>query len=127
MDKQLVHSPEIEHLISKEEIEQFYKLLKKMNTAISEIENITENTGLTDAHQGILPYVIEFTVNCSVSKKGASITISPELAAKFQNVYEINLTTDNYENLIGDFMAQITDTLATTCSKYIPKSENENE
>ena len=45
---------------------------------------------------------------------------------KLQKIYYIDMTTDNYSEMVESFLDQITQTLAQTCQKFIPTPTTEN-
>lgn len=114
----------VSDIISLEEVEQFYNLLKKMNKANAVLEQI-ESSNLDPAPdiEGVVPYQVEISINCTVSHKGSSVAISPTVVDKLQKIYYIDMTTDNYSDMVESFLDKITDTLSDTCRTFIPPTE----
>lgn len=126
MDTELEQYSKVSDIISLEEVAQFHELLKKMHKANAVLEQLEQTEELEPPPEGVVPYQITIQVLCDVFQKENSITLSPKLMEKLQKVYYIDMTTDNYSEMVESFLDQITQTLAQTCQKFIPTPTTEN-
>lgn len=127
MDTELEAYSKVSDIISQEEVLQFYDLLKKMhkaNAVLEDLENVNnEEEPIPD---GVLPYQIAIQVLCDVTQKENAVTLSPKLVEKLQKIYYIDMTTENYSEMVEHFLDQITETLTNACAKFIPQPTTEN-
>ena len=112
----------VSSIISREEVETFYSLLKKMHKANAVLEELENQEPKVEKSEGIVPYEISIGVTCIVTQKGSSMVMAPSVVEKLQKIYYIDMTTDNYSDMVEAFLDKITDTLSNTCSDFIPKS-----
>jgi hypothetical protein len=111
---------QVSDIISREEVEQFYALLQKMHKANAALEKLEQSDTEPKIPDGVVPYELAITVNCTVSQKESAVSLSPAVIEKLQKVYYIDMTTDNYSDMVEAFLDNITDALTNTCQKFIP-------
>ncbi len=111
---------QVSDIISREEVEQFYGLLQKMHKANAALEKLEAEETEPKIPEGITPYELTISVNCTVSQKGAEVSLSPSVIEKLQKIYYIDMTTDNYSEMVESFLDNITEALSGTCKKFIP-------
>jgi hypothetical protein len=127
MDTGLEQYEKVSDIISPQEITQFYDLLKKMHKANAVLDQLENTEEPEPQPEGVVPYQVAIQVLCEVTQKENAITLSPKLVEKLQKIYYIDMTTDNYGDMVESFLDQITETLSQTCSKFIPQPTTENE
>lgn len=123
-------TPDISKIITKEEVEDFYRLLEKMNKAYAEIDkynidNLEEqNQHTTDAEE---PYQIVLKLGCEVFRSSNSITIAKEIIENYSKNYIIDIVTDNVDSIVESLLSHITQSLTEKCKIIIPKSSKETK
>jgi hypothetical protein len=127
MDTGLEQYEKVSDIISQEEIVQFYDLLQKMHKANAILDQLEQTEIEEPAPEGVVPYQIAIQVSCDVTQKENAITLSPKVVEKLQKIYYIDMSTENYSQMVESFLDQITETLSKTCSKFIPNPTTENE
>jgi hypothetical protein len=126
MDAELEQYSKVSDIISPQEITQFYDLLKKMHKANAVLDQLEHTEEPEPPPEGVIPYQITIQVLCDVFQKENAVTLSPKLMEKLQKIYYIDMTTDNYSEMVESFLDQITQTLSQTCTKFIPTPTTEN-
>jgi len=118
---------EIADIISKEEVDTFYVLLKKMNRAYAHIEQLSienlEKQSQKPVSDEELPYQIVISIVCDVSKGSQGVTIAPEMIENYKKTYVIDVVTNDYNKIIEPLLDEITSKLTEKCSKIIPSLE----